>query len=135
MKREIHIFDAFDRRIDDSEKSYGIGCERRAYVLIGDKGAVTFVIGTGKYLPHLSQHNKEPMACGLDRHSLVPAPYENPAAPSQNPCRWLGKPCWSDGSCLQADEILKKWLELSQDEDWLWSQLVDYYEREFEVKP
>lgn len=52
FKRLIEFNPAFDKQHPDPKKNYGIHCVTMRFVLIGEKGAIQFVLYTGWYLPH-----------------------------------------------------------------------------------
>lgn len=55
MKRIKEFSKAYDRRDPDPEKNYGIHGIDMRMVLIGDKGAVGFVLYTNRHLKHVQQ--------------------------------------------------------------------------------
>lgn len=80
-------------------------CDLRMYV-VGDKGAVTFVLYTGFDVPSARGHGCEhlfPLPADLGYHSNVPL-YDGHELMSDS-CEVLGGPCYYDGSTLAADAI------------------------------
>jgi len=142
FERIIKIRPAYDKRDPDPRKDYGIhGCDL-VMVLKGDAGAVSFILFTKWYLPHVtnelahrSTNSPEnikclftPLPAGLDYHSPYPM-YENQSL-STNECEYLdGKPCYCDGSFLAADEVFE--ILLREGSDGVWAYLKNCYIRQF----
>ena len=118
-------------------KEYGIGAVRICFVLKGELGAVQFLIGTDWYLPedqkrvaampHLSWHETQPMGWDLGYHSPVPQ-YDEQG--TMGACEYLdGKPCYYDGSTLNAEPVRDKFL--AGGDDAVWDELGQLYVRMF----
>lgn len=139
MEKIIRFTPAFDKRSADQSKNYGIHGVDMRMVLKGDLGAVQFVLYTNWHLPHVQeglrvdmQPNKhflfEPMPADLGYHSYRPM-YEG-QEPLQKECEFLnGKPCYYDGSTLNAERIYTTLLEKGS--DGVWQELEEYYMRIF----
>jgi hypothetical protein len=151
--RLVEIIPAYDKRDKDPKKNYGIhGCTLRM-VLSGPEGAVQFVLFTNWHLPHVAKENRkyalthvlrapfeadsllhavfEPLPADLGYHSLKPM-YEDQME-GQKSCPYLGgKPCYYDGSGLQAERIYETMLEKGS--DGVWTELEGYYEATFKRK-
>ena len=130
MTRRIDFSPAFDRRHDDPKKNYGIhGVEMRWY-LIGDKGAVQFVVFTNWMLPEVqTEIDYKPVTSGGGRHTLhKPMPADvgyhtlEPQYEGQEPygeCNLLdGKVCYYDGSGLAAEPMFEKLLRGGHEAVW-----------------
>lgn len=144
--REIVVDPAFDRRDRDPSKDYGVhGCNMRFHVK-GEKGVVQFVIYTNWHLPHIHksivsrcQGGKSgykgyeycrlaPLPADIGYHSPTPI-YEGQEI-CQESCSLLGgKPCYYDGSSLNAEEYFN--VLVSKGSDALWEKLENYYHRVF----
>ncbi|HEX9833460.1 MAG TPA: hypothetical protein VGA66_10330 [Mycobacterium sp.] len=100
------------------------------FVLIGDAGAVQFVVYTGWMLNETPENGwGRVMAADLGYHSPVPR-YEDQAMLTDD-CEYLGnKPCYYDGSTLNAE---LPWRILRHEGGKaLWTYLEDYYRSKFE---
>lgn len=146
FERIFTIHPAFDRRNPDPEKNYGVhGCELRM-VLKGPKGAVQFVLLTNWQLPHVTEDvlkksvdkpMKEidlkvrflPLPADLGYHSM--APMWEDEKPSHEACPYLdGKPCYYDGSGLNAERVYE--ILLIEGSEGVWRYLENYYYDTFE---
>jgi hypothetical protein len=134
MERLVTITAAFDKRHANPSKNYGVhGCELRM-VLKGELGATQFVLYTGWMLPHVAEEFKakkyvnEPMPADLGYHSPTPM-YEGQEQINDS-CEYLdGKPCYYDGSGLNAEPAFGVLLEGGSDA--LWGFLEEYYIERF----
>lgn len=141
FQRKIKFRPAFDKRAPEPDKNYGIGCLIIEFGVIGDKGAVSFSFGTGIYTKAIREEFKnkgrdfEPMGYGVDYHSPIPIrDWQEEGEPSCSKCGWLdGKPCYSDGSSLYADEVME--ILISDGEEKMWATLEEYYHDTFEANP
>src|SRR5580658_1158846 len=138
FKKKIAIRPAFDKRSSDPRKNYGIhGCDM-LFTLIGEKGAVTFLIYTGWHLPHVRKEFEmrmdhtfcHPMAADIGYHSYYPM-YED-HEPREKICEYLGVPCYTDGSALYAEEFYLELVEKGS--KGLWKKMIKYYKERFEDK-
>lgn len=138
MEKLIFFEPGFDKRSSDPDKNYGIGGMQIRFVLKGEKGATQFVIGTDWY-PESTQKeylvrfpkrtSVQPMGFDVGYHSLTPQ-YEGQEI-MQDACEYLdGKPCYYDGSGLQADELIPAFLERGTDA--VWEKLKAVYKNRFE---
>lgn len=148
MEKIINFYPAFDRR-KDPKGNYGIHGVDMRMVLKGDKGAVQFLLYTNWYLPHVAKEldNKllregmqgrlseysfcilHPMPADLGYHSPVPQ-YEGQSICSEA-CECLdGKPCYYDGSGLNAERIYE--VLVKEGSEGVWRELEDYYNMIFE---
>ena len=103
---------SFDRRNKDPKKNYGIGSELLTFAVLGEIGAISFTVSTGKYLPQLVEELgdklSKPMAYGISYHFYVcPDEWKDFSKPHKECSILGGKPCHCDGSSLQADELFK----------------------------
>ena len=140
LEKIIKFTPAYDKRNPDPKKNYGVGSVRCVMVLKGEKGAVHFVFGTGMYLPQvyewwerrgLNQTPNKPAYMGYDvgYHSHT-RHYESQTV-SQESCEWLdGKPCFSDGSALRAEEFMDVFVK--EGEEKIWEMLEEDYKCHFE---
>lgn len=127
MKKEIKFTSGFDKRHSDPSKSYGIHGAEICFILSGAKGAITFTIYTGWYLPSLGRAPSLPMGVDIRYHSPVETEYGY----HRDSCPYLdGKPCWSDGSGLAAQELLENYLDEEQaSEEYIWDALQKRYDQ------
>ena len=137
MKRLIEWTPAYDLRDADPTKNYGIGSMRARFVLMGEHGAVQFLLYTGWYLEHNREEYRHtpgvggPMAADLGYHSYKPH-YEE-QEPIADSCPYLnGAPCYYDGSGLAADRVFEVFL--TEGEEALWEELEDYYRDTFGIE-
>lgn len=117
LNRKIVFAPAWDKRSNDPHKNYGIHSAEMRWFVFNDKGAVQFIVYTNWHLPHVQAEldNKpksdkfphllcHPQPADVGYHSPVPQ-YDGQTAASSN-CEFLGgKPCYYDGSGLQAIDI------------------------------
>lgn len=138
FERQILFKPGFDwRRRGDAKRDYGISSMRMWFILIGERGAVQWQIGT-EWFPdsarqHLSHfHNEpkhQPTGWDLGYHSKTPH-YEGQEAGDCD-CLPEGK-CYYDGSGLNADLLIEGFL--NGGDDWVWNRLEAYYENVFHDK-
>lgn len=143
MEKIIKFYPAFDKRNPDPRKDYGIHGVSLRMVLKGNKGAVQFILYTNWQLPHVQEElnrkaigNDEryisallnPIPADLGYHSPVPI-YEGQNVCSES-CEYLdGKPCYYDGSGLNAESIYE--VLLKEGSDGVWRELEDFYKNVF----
>lgn len=129
LERLVTILPAWDKRHKNPSKNYGVHCCDLRMVLKGPKGAVQFILYTGWDLPHVTEEYgvREPMPADLGYHS--PTPMWEDQTPMDN-CPYLdGKPCYYDGSSLNAERIYRVLLEKGS--DGVWAELEEYYNDTF----
>ncbi len=141
MERIIELTPAYDKRNPDPSKNYGIQGVSMRMVLKGDKGAVQFLLFTNWMLPHIYKEWKgtkyddltiecryKPMAADLGYHSLSPI-YEGQTTISDK-CEYLdGKPCYYDGSGLNAEKVFD--ILVREGGEAVWKFLENYYNEIF----
>lgn len=121
----IQFKPAFDKRDPDPSKNYGIHCMDIYMVLKGEKGAISFCIYTGWYLPQNQENSARPRGACICYHSPK-AKYEDQQI-SQEECEYLdNKPCYCDCSYIAADELFEQFV--AQGEEVVWSELQDRYD-------
>lgn len=129
LRREIKWYPAYDKTNTDQRKNYGIhGVDMRWYV-IGDAGAVQWVVYTNWHLPHVQEslksrgHRYEPQPADLGYHSKTPR-YEG-HEPMRNECELTGGTCYYGGSGLNAEPVFQLLLEKGGEA--VWEYLENYY--------
>jgi hypothetical protein len=125
FERIVEMHGAFDKRHPDPNKNYGIHGMEIRFVLKGPLGAVQFLVFTGMHLPLVaaelwdrqgSYNPFEPMGADIGFHS--PTPHYDSHTPIED-CPYLdGKPCYYDGSGLQAEEFMGQFLAGGSDAVW-----------------
>lgn len=134
MEKKILFTPAFDRHDPDPSKNYGIGSVDIIFVLIGDKGAVQFILSTDWHLPHVRKELDDkgfpckPSARDIGYHSPKPM-YEGQTIATKH-CEYLGGICYYDSSALQADKYFNILVEGGDDA--LWKSLEQYYREIFD---
>lgn len=133
FKKNVYFTPAFDKRHVDPNKNYGIHCVDIRFVLKGENGAVQFSLFSGWFLPETEEEykakgidikNSYPMATDLGYHSYVPMYESQPQIIDK--CEHLdGKPCYYDGSSLNAIPILERLLR--EGDKAVWEKLEEYY--------
>lgn len=140
MERIIELAPAYDL----SAEGKGVHCVELRMVLKGLKGAVQFVLYTGWFLPNVTEdlRNKycrrwptpglkcafEPLPADLGYHS--PKPLYEEHEPITEACKYLdGKPCYYDGSTLEAARVFQVLLERGS--EGLWEELEKEYRKIF----
>ena len=128
LERIVEITPAFDKRHTDPKKDYGIGSVDMKFLLKGEKGVIQFVILTGWFLPQNTKPVQDtsmyPMAYDIGRHSYVPR-YDD-ESPITQECPYLdGKPCYYDGSSLQAKKIFD--VMVAEGGEAMWKEMEEYY--------
>ena len=125
---------AFDKRDPDPKKNYGIHGMELCFVLIGPKGATQFVIFTNWMLPQvrapwdemIKAHLLQPIPADVGYYAYV-AQYDG-QTPLFPECEYLGgKPCYYDGSGLQAEGLFDEFV--AKGEEVVWSTLRERYDR------
>lgn len=149
MEKLIKFYPAFDKRNPEPGKNYGIHGVDLRMILKGDKGVVQFVLYTNWMLPHVTKEmdrrtlkearegtlndislwcTYHPQPADLGYHSPVPM-YEGQNVCSES-CEYLdGKPCYYDGSGLNAESIYE--VLLKEGSDGVWRELKDFYKNVF----
>ena len=130
---------AYDKRSPNPSENYGIHGVDMRFILTGDKGTVQFVVYTNWYLPHVQKEFEDkpmrnynpfvPIAADVGYHSPKPM-YEGQYVMAES-CEYLGgKPCYYDGSVLQAEDYFRTLV--SEGGEAVWKRLEDYYCELFE---
>jgi len=142
LERIVKFYPAFDKRDPDPAKNYGIHGVELLMAVKGPKGVVQFKLYTNWQLPHIQEEmlNKPvrdrttamwrflPMPTDLGYHSYVPH-YEDQSCIT-DACELLdGKPCYYDGSGLNAEPVFK--LLVEKGDEAVWRKLERYYEVTF----
>jgi hypothetical protein len=142
MEKQIKFNPAYDKRHSDPSKNYGIHGVTLRFHLIGELGAVQFVLYTNWQLPHVTKEQStklnpisgdlhwlcRPMPADLGYHS--PKPMYDDHTTMDGPCDLLGgKPCYYDGSGLNAEPIYETLLR--EGDEGVWKALEDYYVSRF----
>lgn len=139
MERRIEFEPAYDKR-----PTYGIHGVTLRFLLIGDAGAVQFVVYTKWQLPHVTEEHKRryyapsgddphwmerPLPADLGYHARMPH-YEGQS--SMGACSILGgAECYYDGSRLNAEPVFKRLL--AEGDAGVWDALEKYYKRTFGI--
>lgn len=130
----------------EQAREEGRDCKIR-FGLVGQKGCVSFVVGTRWYLPQVHQQMLitvlsantqadqeslhrvllEAQGVDLSYHSRTPL-YEN-QEPSEETCEYLHCPCYWDSSALGARPVYLALVERGSDA--VWEVLRDRYERQW----
>jgi hypothetical protein len=106
------------------------------FTLIGEHGAVTFMLFTGWHLPHVVEEYEikgadilKPMPADIGYHS----PYDmyEGQEPREDVCEYIGVPCYQDGSALYAQEFYRELVEKGS--KGLWKKMIKYYKQQFKV--
>mgnify|MGYP001563461607 CR=1 FL=1 len=139
LQRLVFVEPAYDKRDDDPKKNYGIHGVSIRFVLKGAEGVVQFLIYTNWFLPHNqaemdnTYHYDHPhLLCrpmGADKGYHSPKPMYDGQI-TMGPCEYLdGKPCYYDGSGLNADALLR--LMIREGGEAMWKDLEAFYHDEF----
>jgi hypothetical protein len=140
FERITEISGAYDKRDPDPKKNYGIHGMEIRFVLKGEKGATQFLVYTGMHLPNVQDwlfarsegYNQfSPTGADIGYHSKTPH-YEGQTVIDQC-CPYLGCPCYYDGSGLQADEFMPRFLEGG--DKVVWPMLEERYRLWFGEQP
>lgn len=142
LKRVIEWEPAFDKRDPDPGKNHGVHGMEIRFLLKGPDLVVQFLISTNWQLEHVwrewevkedfnPRRDKykhllcRPMGADLGRHSTTPL-YESERMVSKK-CEYLDdRPCYYDGSGLNAEELLKKLI--AEGEEPVWKRMTEAYE-------
>ena len=139
MEKIIEMHPAFDKRNPDPNKNYGVHGVEMRFVLKGKDGAVQFLLYSNWQLPHVTKEFRkkmssenyfmfEPMPADLGYHSIKPH-YDGQESVTKE-CTYLdGKPCFYDGSGLNAERVYETFLR--QGLEGIWKELEDYYKEVF----
>jgi hypothetical protein len=135
-ERRFHIEPGFYLIRPETSRNYGIGDCRIFFYVIGEKGAVQWMIGTDWYPAPAREHLRgfpsreavQPVAWDIGYHSRTPM-YDGHTLMG-NECNVIGGPCYYDGSSLNAE----KWVEgfINGGTEWLWPKLEEYYRFTFD---
>lgn len=136
FERRVTFLPAYDKR-NDPRGDYGIGSVEMRFYLIGKKGAIQFVVGTGWYLPHVIRKRKEngypnePFPSDIGYHS--PKPIFKGQEPMSKKCAILnGRTCYHDGSGLQAMDVFN--ILCAEGSDGMWKEMERRYHELFDGK-
>lgn len=145
LEKWIEFSPAWDKRHTDPGKNYGIHGVEMTWFVRGPEGAVQFKVFTNWHLPHVMRETDakiqsnsvnrfalkfayHPIPADIGYHSYVPH-YEGQTMMSEN-CHVLhGKPCYYDGSTLDAEPVFD--LLVAEGGDAVWARLEQYYRRTF----
>ena len=143
MKQKFKKIIAFEPAYDKRKEKCGIHGVDIRFVLKGKDGAVQFLLFTNWQLPHVTEeevnrlehHNASsiklfftPMPADLGYHS--PKPMYEDHRQAVDKCEYLdGKPCYYDGSSLNAEPIYRKLLKYGA--KGVWEALEKYYNDTF----
>ena len=128
-ERSVEILPAWDKRNSDPKKNYGIHSVDIKFLLKGKQGVVQFGISTGWFLPQNRQSIKNhselyPLPFDIGYHSYVPL-YEGQTLLTES-CPYLdGKPCYYDGSGLQAEKIYE--VMVAEGGEAMWKRMEEFY--------
>ena len=143
MERKFLCHPAYDKRNPDPKKNYGIHGVTMCFYVVGDKGAVSFVLFTNWYLPEvqeemdknplnpsISYFAHKPLPADLGYHSKTPM-WEGQE--SMGECDFLdGAPCYYDGTSIGAADVFE--ILLRDGSDGIWKELEERYQLHFEKK-
>lgn len=132
---------AYDLRDPNPSKSYGIHGVNLRFLVVGPLGVVQFLLHTNWQLPHVEREldsrpvdsrfphlSCRPVPADLGYHS--PKPMYEGQTPRDN-CTYLGgRPCYYDGSGLNARKPYE--ILVAEGLDPMWEFLEDDYKRTFE---
>ena len=139
LEHIVEITEAYDKRNPDPAKNYGVHGVNLKFLVKGPKGVIQFLIYTNWMLPHNMEELKakcdghycylEPMPADIGYHSYVPM--HEGEAPISKSCEYLeGKPCYYDGSSLNAEPIFD--IMVSRGGDAMWAELERWYHDTFD---
>lgn len=136
FKKKIAVRPAFDKRNVDDKKNYGIHGAEIIFTLIGDSGAVTFLLYTNWHLPHIVEEFQcrpdhiicRPLPADIGYHS--PCPMYKGQKPRNKVCEYIGVPCYQDGSIGYAEEFYQELI--TKGTKGLWKKMKGYYKDIFE---
>lgn len=131
FKREVIFFPAFDKRDPNPSKNYGIGNANVLFVLKGKKGAVTFEVSSGWYLPQqVAEHGQKPWSQWQPSGSSIAYHSRKKRYEEQHfrtDCAFVGgKRCYSDASYCYADDIFK--ILVAERSEPMWRKLEEFYQ-------
>lgn len=139
MKRKIYFSPAFDKRDPDPSKNYGTHGVDIRFVMSDEKGAIQFLLYTNWQLPHIAEKQYKdpsipkwmlrPMPADIGYHSPKPI-YEGQGIMAES-CEYLdGRPCYYDGSSLQADVYFD--VLVTGGDEALWNKMEEYHKELFD---
>lgn len=138
FERIVAVNPAYDKRDTDPNKNYGIHSCDMFMVLKGEKGAVSFSLSTGWFLPETLPWKEEcitKMGLGTswEGHGTSVA-YHSPTKMQdwdfhQEKCDWLGTECYGDAGFIISDMPYDLLIREGSEAVWKW--LEDYYNQVF----
>jgi len=137
LQHIVRFYPAFDKRHPKPSQHLGIHGVDLLMVVKGPKGAVQFMLYTNWQLPSVQRELEEegkldrltPLPADLGYHSYTPK-YEGQSTVS-DACEWLeNKPCYYDGSSLNAERIFN--ILLAKGDEGVWCALENYYKHTFD---
>lgn len=109
--------------------NHGIACVHLLFLVRNELGAIQFTLLTGWYPDWRKGH--PPLPSDLGYHSPLPK-YEG-QEPASGKCPWLNdKPCYYDGSTLNAEEPFN--ILITEGESALWKFLEKYHKDTFSAE-
>lgn len=132
--KEIVFRPAWDKRHSDPTQDYGVHGVDMVFYLTEEKGVIQFVVYTNWNLPSVTpKHDRlipKPFPADLGYHSHTPH-YDGHTI-CRDTCELLGgKPCYYDGSSLNAEPVFQ--LLVSGGSQAVWENLIDYYHQVFDT--
>jgi hypothetical protein len=133
FSRKIGFKTSYEKRNDDPRKDYGISGGSIWFVLTGPKGAVTWELLAGFFLPETIDRLKKdntkfmgPTPGGVGFHYAE----EREWGTTNEDCEFTGGPCWFDVGYTMGDEAYKTFTHEGLDS--LWDFLGELYQSEME---
>jgi hypothetical protein len=143
MEKIIQFDPAYDKRHPHPSQNYGIHGVDLRFVLKGELGATQFVVFTNWQLPHVTEELLGepkhldaigistlflPLPADVGYHS--PTPMYDGQEPMSDRCEYLdGRPCYYDGSGLQAERLFSRFV--TEGEPAVWKELEEVYVNRF----
>ena len=135
--KEIIFNPAWDKRNDDPNKNYGIHGVDFKFLLKGKDATIQFLVYTNWQLPYVQREfdNKKPdtnypylshkpTPADIGYHSAYPL-WESQNISTEH-CEYLDdKPCYYDGSSLNAERVFK--ILLKEGSEGVWKYMESYY--------
>ena len=142
MKKEIKILPGYDKR----KEGYGIhGCNLQ-FILKGKKAAVVFSVFTNWMTPEVQEETDKrppspshpylfhkPLPADIGFHALKPFEDYLKEYKQEKCCYLDDRPCYYDGSALQAQDVFN--ILTTKGSDGVWKYMEKCYKETFDKSP
>lgn len=129
FEHRVQFIAAFDKRPKQpGDPNYGVHGVEIRFGLIGELGAVSWVLFTGWMLPEIEGPSHRPIAAGVCWHGRMPS--EPNERPNIIDCEYLNGPCYDAGVTFLSDDVFEALTR--EGEAGVWRVLEEKYHQQFD---